>query len=113
MFKCVGMRDVTRTLIRDWNACDLMIKRCIVHYRGRVQGVGFRFTAVRQSKGLSVHGYVKNESDGSVLMDVEGATADVAELLRRIEMEMSGNIDSINLDERQPQNRDGGLVIRY
>ena len=46
-------------------------------------------------------------------MDVEGGTADVAELLRRIEMEMSGNIDSINLDERQPQNRDGGLVIRY
>ena len=113
MFKFVAIRDVNSTLIRDWNACDLMIKRCIVHYRGRVQGVGFRFTAVRQSKGLSVHGYVKNESDGSVLMDVEGVTADVAELLRRIEMEMSGNIASINLDERRPQNCDGGLVIRY
>ena len=89
-----------------------MIKRCIVHSR---VGFGSRVSlhCGRASKGLSVHGYVKNESDGSVLMDVEGGTADVAELLRRIEMEMSGNIDSINLDERQPQNRDGGLVIRY
>src|SRR5262249_15767968 len=43
-----------------------------VHYQGRVQGVGFRYTAQRIAGGFRVAGYVKNLRDGSVELVAEG-----------------------------------------
>lgn len=84
-----------------------------VHYRGHVQGVGFRMTSVSQSRGLSVHGFVRNEPDGSVLMDVEGAPKDVKELMRRIDVAMSGNIDDTQLESRSPRGVSSGFQIQH
>jgi acylphosphatase len=39
---------------------------------GTVQGVGFRYSAQDQAVMLGLAGYVRNESDGSVAIDVEG-----------------------------------------
>jgi acylphosphatase len=84
-----------------------------VRYRGYVQGVGFRMTAVAQSRGLPVDGSVRNEADGSVLMDVEGAAANVKELMRRIDSAMRDNIDD-TIVESMPLRRDKiGFRIDY
>lgn len=44
------------------------------HYRftGRVQGVGFRYRAKHAASGMCVTGWVRNEGDGSVEMEVQG-----------------------------------------
>lgn len=89
------------------------MKRCIVRYEGRVQGVGFRLTAVRQSTGLDVHGFVRNQPDGSVLMDVEGATEDVRQLLDRIELKMRGDIEACSVEVRPVIGHSVGLKIQY
>lgn len=39
---------------------------------GRVQGVGFRYSAQRQAASLGLTGYVRNLRDGSVEMFCEG-----------------------------------------
>jgi acylphosphatase len=39
---------------------------------GRVQGVGFRYSALNQAKALGIKGFVKNMHDGSVYMEIEG-----------------------------------------
>jgi acylphosphatase len=39
---------------------------------GMVQGVGFRYFAMRQANTLGLTGYVKNMLDGSVELEVEG-----------------------------------------
>jgi len=39
---------------------------------GKVQGVGFRFSAMREAYNCKVCGYVTNRSDGSVFMEAEG-----------------------------------------
>lgn len=49
---------------------------------GRVQGVGFRFTTVDQARRLGVRGWVRNQADGSVEVEVEGERAGVEALVR-------------------------------
>jgi acylphosphatase len=45
-----------------------------IHVKGRVQGVGFRWSAAREATRLGITGYVKNISDGSVYIEAEGAS---------------------------------------
>ena len=42
---------------------------------GRVQGVGFRYSAVRQARALGLTGTVANRYDGSVEVHAEGPPA--------------------------------------
>ena len=51
-----------------------MIRRQIIFY-GRVQGVGFRYKARYMADSLGLTGYVHNEYDGSVKMEVQGDEA--------------------------------------
>jgi acylphosphatase len=53
--------------------------------RGRVQGVGFRFWAVREAMHLGVDGFVANEADGSVRVVAEGTRAALHRLVARLE----------------------------
>ncbi|MFP4604759.1 MAG: acylphosphatase [Bacteroidales bacterium] len=39
---------------------------------GRVQNVGFRFSALRKAEELNINGYVKNQIDGTVYIEAEG-----------------------------------------
>jgi len=49
--------------------------------RGGVQGVGFRDAVMRRARELGVLGWVRNQDDGTVLVDAEGPEAAVGELL--------------------------------
>lgn len=54
---------------------DRVEVRAIV--RGLVQGVGFRYFALRQASALGVSGWVRNRDDGSVEVLAEGPAAAV------------------------------------
>lgn len=56
--------------------------RAHVVVTGRVHGVGFRFTTVDRAQELGVHGWVRNQPDGSVEVLVEGDRAAVEGLVR-------------------------------
>ncbi len=58
-----------------------MTERFQVRVEGRVQGVGFRWAARRQAVRLGLAGFVHNEPDGSVLLEVEGEAQAVSEFL--------------------------------
>ena len=49
--------------------------------RGRVQGVGFRYTTVQRAQELGVMGWARNGEDGSVLVHAEGSEEAVEALL--------------------------------
>ena len=49
---------------------------------GRVQGVGFRNAAKRQARLLGINGFVKNNYDGSVYMEVEGNDRELEEFIK-------------------------------
>lgn len=49
---------------------------------GRVQGVGFRYSTLRQAQRLDLQGYVRNMPDGTVEVVAEG-TKDKVEILSK------------------------------
>jgi acylphosphatase len=51
--------------------------RVIVRITGRVQGVNYRATAAREARRRGLTGWVRNEPDGAVRVDVEGNPAAV------------------------------------
>jgi len=52
-----------------------------IRISGKVQGVYFRASAKQQAQNLGVLGYVKNEHDGTVLLEVEGDDDAVGEMV--------------------------------
>lgn len=48
-------------------------RRLVIYFSGRVQGVGFRYTAKTVAAGYEIVGTVKNLSDGRVELIAEGA----------------------------------------
>ena len=89
--------------------------RVRVRYSGQVQGVGFRATARSIAAGFAVSGWVKNEPDGSVLLEAQGAPADVEAFLTDLRAEMGANIrgeDRIGLADVGAEAGESGFVVR-
>ena len=51
------------------------------HVRGRVQGVGFRYTAVREANQLGLAGWIRNVRGGGVEVVAQGSSDKVAQFL--------------------------------
>lgn len=60
------------------------IKRKAGRAVGRVQGVGFRVFVRKEARALGVTGWVKNMSDGSVTMELQGEAETVESLITTI-----------------------------
>lgn len=58
--------------------------RAHIFFSGRVQGVGFRFTAQKMARELKLLGWVKNLSDGRVEMMVEGDRVKIEHLIHKL-----------------------------
>lgn len=54
------------------------LRRIGLRFVGEVQGVGFRWTSRRVAEGTGVTGWVRNESDGSVQMEIQGTDEQIA-----------------------------------
>lgn len=58
-------------------------------------------------------GFIRNEPDGSVLLDVTGSKIDLQELLKRIEASMQSYISDTKIEEHPAQNCEQGFRIQY
>lgn len=66
-----------------------------VHYSGRVQGVGFRYTACRIALQFTVTGYVKNLPNGRVELVVEGRPQEIEAMLQAVRAELGRYIRNV------------------
>ncbi len=83
-----------------------------VYYSGRVQGVGFRYTAQRLARGFPVAGSVRNLPDGTVELIAEGEPDPVEAFLTAVERQMTGYIDQRTAEDEPPTGRQG-FQIRH
>ena len=75
-----------------------MIARCIT-FTGRVQGVGFRFTARRAAQRRQLTGYVRNMPNGSVEMLAQGRAEEVDDCIQDIKEYFSGYVKEVKIEE--------------
>lgn len=81
---------------------------------GRVQGVGFRFFVQSTSKSMGVTGWVKNMSDGSVTMELQGEAEVVERLMAKIQR---GNdwirVTNFTVEDMDVVKGENKFAIRY
>ena len=68
-------------------------------FTGIVQGVGFRYRARHAASGMGITGWVRNEWDGSVVMQAQGTEFQLNQLLKAINGGSYIVIDSIESKE--------------
>lgn len=75
-------------------------------FHGRVQGVGFRYTAKYAAQSLGLSGWVRNEWDGTVTMEVQGREALIDKLLVRLNHDRFITIEWMDTEEIPLQEED-------
>jgi acylphosphatase len=71
----------------------------IITFTGRVQGVGFRFTARRAAQRRQLTGYVRNIPNGSVEMIAQGRDEEIDDCIQDIKEYFSGYIKEAKIEE--------------
>ncbi len=82
------------------------------YYSGRVQGVGFRFTAQHIAEGFAVAGFVRNLPDGRVEVIAEGSAEQVNGFLSALAQRVADYVEESRVEEETPQGV-RGFRIRY
>jgi acylphosphatase len=72
--------------------------RRTVHFSGRVQGVGFRYTTRNIALRYDVEGYVRNLPDGRVELVMEGPDAEMDQVVEELRRKMNGFIRNVQTD---------------
>ena len=84
-----------------------------IFFTGRVQGVGFRYTAVHLARPLGLTGWVKNLWDGRVEMEVQGRSEAVERLLSGLRNQRFIVIEDIEIQEMPVIEETGFDAARY
>jgi acylphosphatase len=88
-----------------------MIRRR-VNYIGTVQGVGFRATARAIARSHIVSGWVRNEPDGSVMLEVQGERGAVEGFLKEVSDSMGRLIRAVHAADVGEVGGEAGFEIR-
>lgn len=82
-------------------------------FEGRVQGVGFRFTAHRIANRHMLTGFVRNLPNGTVEMLAQGPTQDIENCIADLKAAMSGYIKEIKTTDLPPDPRQTEFRITF
>jgi acylphosphatase len=83
-----------------------------VNYMGRVQGVGFRYTAQALAADYAVAGTVRNLDNGDVELVVEGEAEQVTAFLRAVADRMGRDIHRTTVRDATPSGQQGFRILR-
>lgn len=93
------------------------LRRLHLRYTGQVQGVGFRWTAQHTARDLGLTGWVYNDWDGSVVMELQGTDGQISEFFGTFGQQWKGHYAiHYTIDEKEdiePDPKETDFSIRY
>ena len=73
--------------------------------KGKVQNVGFRYFVLKIAERYGIHGFVKNEADGSVYIEAEGLEPGFSRFLHECSQGPGwARVNSVDITELPPAN---------
>jgi len=81
-------------------------------FYGRVQGVGFRYRAEKSASIYDIVGWIRNNDDGSVEMEAQGATDNLDNMIDLIKKGNFIRIDAIDEKIIPLRNDEYGFTIK-
>lgn len=88
------------------------MERRAVIFNGRVQGVGFRYATREVAERFKVTGWVRNEPDGSVRLEIQGEGPELSALVQAVQDRMAGYIQQASTEPMVPSPGEAGFGIR-
>ncbi|WP_306484837.1 acylphosphatase [Anaerococcus sp.] len=89
------------------------MERLRIIFKGRVQGVGFRFHSLRIATDLNLTGSVKNLYDGSVEVYVQGHTENIDAFVRELDNQRFVRIESKDISKLEIKENENSFEILY
>jgi acylphosphatase len=90
-----------------------MSVHALITVHGLVQGVGYRWFANRHAVELGLNGFVKNNYDGTVYLEVEGDRSLVEEFIGQLKVgPRSAHVNDLRVDWSEPKNMFLGFSIK-
>lgn len=86
--------------IPDGAPAALVRRRC--RFSGLVEGVGFRYETQRIASQLGLSGWVQNQSNGSVVVEIEGPANYIEAFLMAVEAVSRFDITDIQAEDLPP-----------
>jgi len=89
------------------------MERLKINFKGRVQGVGFRFQAFRIANNLNLTGNVKNMYDGSVVVHAQGKRRNIDAFIDAIKNERFIRVESVDIMKLEVDDNEKSFEILY
>ena len=89
------------------------MKHYQIRVHGKVQGVFFRASTLREAVGLGLNGWVKNQPDGTVLIAAEGDPQSLDRLLAWCQHGPEfAHVSKVDWQEKQLSNFESFQIVR-
>ena len=89
------------------------IVRRYIRFYGQVQAVGFRWRATQAAKAYGVSGWVRNEYDDSVSMEIQGTRRQIDDVIASLQRGSYIRIDHMETKELSVDPDERGCSVRY
>ena len=83
-----------------------------IRFFGWVQGVGFRYRARHAADYVGATGWVRNEYDGSVTMEIQGTQTQIDQVIQAIERGRYVKIENMAVKKLPPVTGEYGFRVR-
>jgi acylphosphatase len=89
------------------------MKHLKIKVHGKVQGVYYRATTVEKAKLFGVHGFVRNEKDGTVYIEVEGEGENLEKFISWCHIGPErAVVEKVIIEEGNLQNYENFITVR-
>ena len=82
-------------------------------FSGCVQGVGFRYKANYVANQYRLTGYVKNEYDGSVTVEIQGSEQEIYMFLKSLANDRYIDIYDLKKEKIPVEDDERGFIVQY
>lgn len=87
--------------------------RKYIRFYGQVQAVGFRWTAMQAAKLYGVTGWVRNEYDDSVSMEIQGTERQIDDVIAAIDRGTYIVIERMEVKKLDTLEEERGFRVKY